>query len=458
MTLDFSIHDPQALADLLAKYPDRAGMFTQTLANLPQQPAPPMPAPPPVPAPPMPAPPTFAPPPVPQPQLTAPGVPFPAIPPAVGGMNINPQIAEWEALQNSIAAAQQVVAAKEKTLGLIPEARAASAALDAARLQDVAANRAYLTEQERANTQRKQEEQGIQAAKQNVGDIASVAYAQRQRQNYAYRYALAGLAVPIEIDVPQGWEGPLPKGVAARLRTLADILQENSNNAEAMRRFNIEAARIKSANTGLDVTVADIARGKVALKLEEAEHAVELAQLKSRAADIAVQAAKQPPREAIGMVWDEITNTWQSPLQAGFNETQAMKQLQLQLQGIGAYPIGTLRGFATQETPDGGWVLSINDFRNALLAQGLPPSIVDIEVANVEAVRAKAKEASDPLIQEWIASRTTLSFEAWLAQRGTTTPTTPATGTAGPRMTYEDWLILTPQEQQDFLSAGGAFI
>ena len=315
--------------------------------------------------------------------------PYPAIPPIQNGGS--PLQAAWEAQQNLIGNQLEYIGIEDAMLGVKPEERAATRLVQQAREADIGANRAYLNEQTRANAQRIADAKALEAAKNNVGDKINVGRAQRERQVYSYRYSLAGLPTPVEIDLPDDWEGPLPPGVVERIKTLEQIVASNIDDKEAMRKFRVEAARIHAANTGLSVTEAQIAQGRVALKIDEMEDALEKSGLAVKRANLALAATGLPPSP--GLVWDEITNNWTSPTQASFNQSQEMKRLQDEAKvagpdlGLGEVPAGTLMSWATAKPP----VITDEELRTALIASGLSPAIADRYVQNARTIRANQK-------------------------------------------------------------------
>lgn len=201
------------------------------------------------------------------------------------------QRAGYAAQEVGLAAERGRVAAERGTLGPAAGVITAKGAGFGARERGVAAERAYLAEQERANAARRQEEEGIRAARGNVADITAVARAQRVRDVELYRFDIAGLPHPIEIILPGDFQGNLPPGVVQRLQTLEEILTRNAADAEKMRQFTLEGLRIKAAAAGVDITEADITTGRAQLVLDAAQNAAKRAGLDADAARIGVAAA-----------------------------------------------------------------------------------------------------------------------------------------------------------------------
>lgn len=293
--------------------------------------------------------------------------------------------------QKSVLAAQQnQLGANLALFGPRAALTEADRALLSAREADVNATKAYLAEQTRANAERIAEQLRIQQAEEDVGDKVAVSKAQRTRDSLNYRFDIAGLPTPIEIVLPPGFSGNLPPGVVQKLQTLAEILIDKASDDEKMRTFRIEAARIHSANTGLMVSEAEIARGRVALTLEEAEEAARLAGLMVDQAQLNLSLTQLPPEP--GFVYDEVTDSWVEPAQASLN--QAIRQDQLRNQALGplsAVPVSTLMEMATIEPP----VINDQQLRNALIAQGLHPDAAESYVRLAGSRRASRNAGDD---------------------------------------------------------------
>lgn len=278
--------------DILAAHPDWAAILNG--GGMPPGGGAPMPGG----APPMPA----------MPGMPAPGgAPAQGVPQAPGG---SPIVADWNATRDLISANtnlqnQQSAMATLKETQQIPAARNL---LDARAVQNTESS-AFLQEQQRANEAMRANQLLLKDASQNTGNILTVARAQAER-NAAnkYTYQLAGLAAPIEVELPENYAGPIPPGVVARLQTLAERIQDKNADEEAMWRFRTEAARIKYAETGIKVTEADIAAGRVGLTIDQAELAVERARIGVAAATNALTASHEPP--APGLEWDDTTGDW----------------------------------------------------------------------------------------------------------------------------------------------------
>lgn len=239
--------------------------------------------------------------------LQSPGAPGAPSNPYTSAPNSNAQ-GQWDASQASMGAQQAYLQGQQGLLGLQPQAIAAKANVLQAQQNQLGAQSAYLAEQTRANAQRLQSQQGIQAAQSNVPDILAVARAQNQRNSQSYIYRLGGLPAPVEVEMPPGYQGPMPPGVVARLQTLAEVLTKQANDEDVMLKFNEEAARIRSANSGLEVTAAEIASGRVQLTLDEAELAVQRLGLNAQLAGLAEKQSRQPP--APGLTFDEESGQW----------------------------------------------------------------------------------------------------------------------------------------------------
>ncbi len=234
------------------------------------------------------------------------GMPYPAIPPSTDFGD--PMQAQWEAGMNLLDARGIQLSAQRAYEGMKPMAWTAKGNVLDARQKALGAQSLYLSEQGRNNATRLSEEQAIQTARNNPTDVLAVARAQRERDNTDYRYRLAGLSTPIEITRPDGFQGPLPPGIRDRLESIADKLTRQSTDKEKVRKYNEEAARIASASAGQEVTAADIAQGRIALTLEQAERAVKYAGYDVDQAQLAEAATKMPP--APGLSWDAEGGQW----------------------------------------------------------------------------------------------------------------------------------------------------
>lgn len=316
------------------------------------------------------------------------GTPY-QLPGSAGGPIAN----TWQANQNALAAGASYIQAQQNVLGALPQKRAADANVLNAQDADVTANRAYLNEQLRASQAAMQAEQKIQAAKANTGDQIAVAQEQNLRNNGKYKYQLAGMSIPVEINLPPDFNGRLPPGVQQKLQTLSEILTDKENDADKMRQFQVEAARIHAANTGLDVKVADIARGRVSLTIDELEAAARAAGLTSQAADLQVQAAQQPPSP--GLVWNQVKNKWTSSEEANYDMKQYTDDFANAQSGYwGNVPMGTLSQWAVSGT--------INDaqYREALISQGIAPTLADKYVAQAAYDRQQRESGNNAMASE----------------------------------------------------------
>ena len=277
---------------------------------------------------------------------------------------------------------------------LIPSMEAGYKAKEA----DNIANAAYLAEQTRALEAERAETAGIIAAKGDVKNIQSVGLAQRERDQYAYRYNLAGLPTPVEITLPEGHTGPLPAGMQARLRTLAEILEDKAKDAGAMRRFNVEAASIHAATTGLAVTAAEIATGRVRLSIEEVELAMNRAGLMVNQANLNLNRAQQGPP---GTTLDVESNRWVTPAEE--------RELRIQRGSSGGadrtgsdlspLPLDSLISYAAADVLGSDWEAKVRaELARRAAANpslGYTPGFIDIIVA---AIRARQGEEEESLL------------------------------------------------------------
>lgn len=343
-----------------------------------------------------------------------PPLPYPAVPPVQNYGN--PNVSQWQAAQNSNVAQQGYLDAQSAALGPQGQVNQAQAGVLQAQSAALPVQRAYLAEQTRANSQKLSEQQSIQAAQSNTGDILSVARAQNYRNSMAYRYQIAGLPAPVEVTLPPGFQGPMPPGVVQRLQTLADTLTAQAKNADAMEAFNVEAARIASENAGTNITAAQIAKGQVQLSLDDAELALKRAGIGVDQAKLAATQAGQAP--APGLEWDDTAQQWVTAQQKEQNKTEydATKNGQ-----YGAVPVGTLVSmmastYASQADTTGKTPAPITEaqFRKAL--EG-PPNYLGPDVINAYLAEAKARSIGNAGIQ--VGAPPTRGGS-------TTTPATPA--------------------------------
>lgn len=323
--------------------------------------------------------------------------------------------AEWYAAKQREIDINKDLAGKKVAL-----TKPAKEAVFTAQTQDVEANRALLTQQLIASQARQVEFNAIQAAKNDTANILGVAKQQRQRDTMAYRYNLAGLPTPLEIKLPPGYTGPMPPGTVARLMTLQDILTEQADDNEKMRQFAIEAARIHTGNTGLNVTVAQINSGRVALTLDEAEAAAELAGLHVAQTALNRQKAGLPP--APGLEWDETTNMWTDKNTAAIHAAQAKEQQTNQILGFwGDMTTQQAASLFSRTGADGVTpVLSEADYRSVMNAHGIVDRGIQdkwIEIGN--ALRASSASSTSGAFQQFLVS-----------QGGAQTPPAPITSTA----------------------------
>ena len=297
------------------------------------------------------------------------------------------QQAEYDAKQREMQMTSQYYGAQE---GLIPYSKAE---LDA-KSEYNNARSAYLDEQLRASQAEKSELQGIQAAKKDTGDILATSMAQRERDVVSYRYNLAGLPTPIEIDLPPGHTGPLPAGTVARLKTIAQILEEASKDNAAMRKYNVEAARIASEIKGVAVSAAEIASGRVRLGIDEVELAMRRAGLDVEQATLNRQRTEEGPP---GTVLDAEANEWVSP--AVLRERQAQRSRALQdklaldergVSDLAPFAIDTLISYAAAGVLGDDWEAKVRaELTRRAPVEGYTPGFINIVV---EAIRARQSD------------------------------------------------------------------
>lgn len=254
---------------------------------------------------------------------------------------------------------EQELAARQALTERQAELIAAERDVSAATRAKLQAERELLALQEKHLNQRRAEEHAIQAAKGNVDDVIQLGRALAERGVLVQRAAVAGIAAPIEVKFPPGYTGPIPPGVVMRLQTLAEILSEVAEDKERLRKFEEEAAAIKSAHLGQEVDAARIRRGDIALDLQEAELAVSRlgydidrlglriagVGLEAERADLAATAAAQAARQRElqmrqdilppfpGAVFDDEAMEWVSEkeMERRSTERQATRTLQMEL-------------------------------------------------------------------------------------------------------------------------------
>lgn len=234
------------------------------------------------------------------------GLPYPAVPPSTNWGN--PDTAQWEAGMNSINAGQNALNAKTAYTNMQPLKWTADGRVLDARTGQLQATSAQIAEQTRNNQARMAEDQAITAAQHDPNNIIAVARAQRERDNSDYTYRIAGLSTPVDVKMPPGFNGTMPPGVRKRLQTIAEQLTDVQADNEKMRKYHEEAARLITAERGTEVTAAEIASGRVSLTLDQAEHAMRVAELGVSQAQLSAAAVKQPP--APGLAWDEKGQAW----------------------------------------------------------------------------------------------------------------------------------------------------
>jgi len=362
---------------------------------------------------------------------------FPAISPVSSGGD--PLVAAWQADMNLAAARRVNQGADEAVQALLPSARAAEANVLSAveartkaaqatvgpQADFIAANRATLAERgkyemvetfglelkQQINADRLNAELAIQAAEADTDNILSVEHAQRTRDSLLYRFNIAGLPYPIEVDLPPDFEGDLPPGIIATLRTTADILKDNEAKADRLRAFELAAADIRTQLAGQRVDAAQIREGLVALKLDEANLALYVAGLAvtsasvkqdrvallikqaedyARSTGIAVNRAILGVQEAglAPLGSDGRPAVWYQPRDGSPGKwvTQAQHDtLSLQEGGpLGGYSLEGLSSLATL----GDTVLNESAFRAELASRKFLPRTIDTAWAAVMARRA----------------------------------------------------------------------
>ena len=296
---------------------------------------------------------------------------------------------------------------------------------------------AYLAEQTRALAAEQGETAAIVAAKKNVGNLQNVAMGQRERDQYAYRYQLAGLPTPVEITLPEGHTGPLPAGVQARLRTLAEILEDKAKDASAMRKFNIEAARIHAETTGLAVTAAEIASGRVRLSIDEVELAMRQAGLDVNQATLNLNRAQQAPP---GFVLDEESNRYVSYAEQRLLNAQRSRDTSLAVNGgedartgdLGPLTLDGIMSWAVAGGLGTDWEAKVRAELNARAAkERYTPQFIEYVVATIRARQPEGEDsvASAPPIDLNAVIAAIISAKATPAQPP---PSAPRTGGLGP--------------------------
>ena len=167
-----------------------------------------------------------------------------------------PQTAQFGAAQGVISASQAQIDAQTAALGAAGTAAGASTA--------------YLNEQARAGAAARAERERIIAARGNAQNIIDVARGNRDRRAQDYKYGIAGLDVPAELVLPEGFAGPLPPGVRRKIETDEERLTREAADSEALRQSTLDQARIAAARAGLTVDEAQRRAQGAALGVSQA--------------------------------------------------------------------------------------------------------------------------------------------------------------------------------------------
>lgn len=299
--------------------------------------------------------------------------------------------AQWQAQGNATMATSAFLDSQRNALAFQPQVTAADSNVLNAQGANIQANRAYLDEQLRASQMQQQAQQKIQAAKSNTADIIAVGREQNLRNNSDSLYSLAGLKAPVDLQLPADYKGELPPGTRMKLQTLADWLSEKASDADTMEKFNVEAARIHAANTGQDVTAAQVAAGRVHLTLDELDNAAKAAGLNAQSAALQVQASKQPP--APGLVWNQYKNSWTSAEQEQYDGKMYGGQLNnANNTPLGGIPAGTLVQMYTS-----GVIADPEQLRQGLVDGGMDPSAANYYVAQAQYDKDNASKSGGSL-------------------------------------------------------------
>ena len=166
------------------------------------------------------------------------------------------QTAQFGAAQGVISASQAQIDAQQAALGAAGTAAGASTA--------------YLNEQARASAAARAERERIIAARGNAQNIIDVARGNRDRRAQDYKYGIAGLDVPAELVLPEGFAGPLPPGVRRKIETDEERLTREAADSEALRQSTLDQARIAAARAGLTVDEAQRRAQGAALGVSQA--------------------------------------------------------------------------------------------------------------------------------------------------------------------------------------------
>lgn len=361
------------------------------------------------------------------------GPPLPAQSPSITGGD--PRQAEWEAQQNLLNAQQQNLGLQQTANGFMrDEVQAAKTGVLNAQETDVKANRGYLDEQIRFNDLQMANQRKILDAKNDTTDIKNTARAQRERDTSKYRYELAGLPTPLEIVLPEGYEGSLPLGIVEKIRSLAEIVADKAQDQEALAKFAVEAARIHAANTGLAVTEAQIRSGRVALSLDEVEQALRASGFQVDQAQLALTASRLPPSPYL--VFDEISGQWVEPSIARMNQALESRRISEAVNeqygdpkatGLGAAPIDTLMTWASSNPP----TITEAELRQGLREREVPEMLIEKYVIDAARRRATSTSGLDPDIQS-------LLDEIKKGRSGVTSTATPGIGNVTPPISAND--------------------
>ena len=163
-----------------------------------------------------------------------------------------------------------------------------------------------------------------------------------------------------------------------------------------MRRFNIEAARIHAETTGLAVTAAEIASGRVRLSIDEVELAMRQAGLDVNQATLNLNRAQQAPP---GMVLDEESNQYVSYAEQRLLNAQRSRDTSLAVNGdsstgdLGPLTLDGIMSWAAAGGLGTDWESKVRAELNARAAkERYTPQFIEYVVATI---RARQPEGED---------------------------------------------------------------
>lgn len=182
----------------------------------------------------------------------------------------------------------------------------------------------YLQQQQGNEAARLGELQGIYKASQNTPDIINAGEAGNAYASENRRDAEMGVSAPATVNLPPGYNGPLPAGVRPKIMTQEQRLQEQAGYQAPIRQEQLAQAQIAVQLQGTNVREAELAAAKAGLSLDEANQMVNQAQLQEDYANLITsrselqgQEANVPPQPGMVKWVDPATGAseWVTPEQ-----------------------------------------------------------------------------------------------------------------------------------------------